>query len=283
MSLGPNKIKKLYNYVFDKKPILYGFRGSIAHNLHIPREADDVFGVDDIDMFGLYCFPLEYYLSLEGYYHHKEVVDEKIGADDTVEYELHKAFHLLSGCNPNIISFLFNKEEHYTHISDAGRLLLDNRTIFFSRKRIRDGFAGYAYSQLNRLTEHAYKGYMGDKRKNVVDEYGYNTKNAATLIRLLRQGVEVLETGQIQTFREKDRQELLDIKTGKLTLVGVQDLAEIEFKKLDAAFEKSSLPMENSNARINELLVEMMKMELQETVKPSSEDVLLNPPITRKQ
>ena len=63
--------RKLYNYIFNQIPILAGFRGSVAHNLHIPRESDDVFGIDDTDYFGIYCFPVEYYLSLEGYYHFK--------------------------------------------------------------------------------------------------------------------------------------------------------------------------------------------------------------------
>lgn len=256
------KTKKLYNYIFDKKPLLMGFRGSIAHNLHLPREADDVFGIDDTDFFGIYAFPLEYYLSLEGYYHSKEVVDQKIEENDTVEYEVHKAFHLLAQCNPNIISFLYNKPEHYTHVSPAGQMILDNRQLFLARKRIRDGFAGYAYSQLNRLTEGAYKGYMGSKRKAVVDKYGYDAKNAATLVRLLRQGVECLKTGEIQTFRTTDRDELLEIKTGKYTLNQVQALAEKEFKLLDDAYEVSKLPEENSKTKINELLVDVLNAEL---------------------
>lgn len=256
------RTRRLYNYVFDEKNVLEGYRGSIAHNLHIPREADDVFGIDDIDYFGIYMFPLEYYLSLEGYYHSKEVVDVKIEADDTVKYEIHKAFHLLSQCNPNIISFLFNKPEHYTGISEGGKLLLENRKVFFSRRRIRDGFAGYAYAQLEKLTKGAYMGYMGAKRKAVVDKHGYDTKNAATLIRLLRQGIECMATGEITTYRTTDREFLLEIKTGKYSLDQIQDMADKEFKQLDKAFDNSILPLENSKAAINQLLVNIMRADL---------------------
>src|SRR3990167_1226315 len=138
--------RNLQNYVFEGKYLLKGYRGSIAHNVHIPREADDVFGVDDIDTFGIFSFPYEYYLGLNGYYHSRECIDRKIEEDDTVEYEIHKAFHLLSQCNPNILGFLFNKPEHYTDITEGGKLLIEKRAIFFSRRRIRDAYAGYAHA-----------------------------------------------------------------------------------------------------------------------------------------
>lgn len=263
--------RNLHNYVFEQKPLLKGYRGSVAHNTHIPREADDVFGVDDIDYFGIYTFPYEYYLGLHGYYHSREVIDHKIEEDDTVEYEIHKAFHLLSQCNPNIISFLWNKPEHYTDISEGGKLLLEKRAIFFSRRRIRDGFAGYAHAQITKLTAGAYKGYMGERRKAVVDKYGYDTKNATTLLRLLTQGIEALRTNEIQVFRTTDRDFLLEVKTGKYTLSQIQDFADIKFKELDSAYENSVMPLDNNRADIEELCVEILEMETELSIRHFTE------------
>ncbi len=259
--------RKLNNFVFDMKYLLKGYHGSIAHNVHVPREKDDVFGVDDIDTFGIYSFPYEYYLGLNGYYHSREVIDKKVEEDDIVEYEIHKAFHLLLQCNPNIISFLWNKPEHYTNISEGGKLLLENRSIFFSRRRIRDGFAGYAHAQLTKLTNGAYKGYMGERRKAVVDKYGYDTKNASTLLRLLAQGIEALKTCEIQTFRTTDRDFLLDVKTGKYSLSEIQEFADKKFKELDEAYENSKMPLDNNRTDIEELLVEIMCMETELPVR----------------
>src|SRR3990167_11144570 len=253
--------RKLMNYVFESKYLLKGYRGSIAHNVHIPREANDIFGVDDIDYFGIYTFPYEYYLGLNGYYHSREVVDHKIEENDTVEYELHKAFHLLSQCNPNIICFLWNKPEHYTHVSEGAKLLLEKRAIFFSRRRIRDAFAGYAHAQLTKLTNGAYKGYMGERRKAVVDKYGYDTKNASTLLRLLAQGIEALKTNEIQTYRTTDRDFLLGVKTGNYSLNQIQDIADTRFKELDSAYDNSTMPLDNNRVDIEELLVEILEME----------------------
>lgn len=255
------KFRKLYNFIFEKKTILEGYCGSIAHNLHIPREADDVFGIDDVDIFNIYCFPIEYYLSLEAYYKSKETDNFKMAENDNVGYEIKKAVHLLAQCNPNMFTYLYLKPEHYLHISEGGKLLLEKRDLFLGKKRIRDGFCGYAHDQLFRMRGGAYKGYMGEKRKKIVDKYGYDTKNAVTLIRLLRSGKELLDTGTLQVFRTTDREELLEIKKGKYSLDEIQNMADKEFKEIDNAYYKSKLPEENSKQKINELLVDIMNIE----------------------
>lgn len=256
------KFRKLYGFIFDKKTILEGYCGSIAHNLHIPRTSDDVFGIDDVDTFTIYTFPIEYYLSLEAYNRAKETDNMKSEEIDIVGYEIKKAVNLLAGCNPNMLTYLYLKPEHYKHISEGGKLLLERRDLFLGKKRIRDGFCGYAHDQLFRMRGGAYKGYMGEKRKKIVDKYGYDTKNAVTLIRLLRSGRELLESGRLKVYREEDREELLEIKKGKLTLNQVQNLADKEFKNIDDAYYSSKLPEENSKQKINELLVDIMNIEL---------------------
>lgn len=256
------RFRKLYGFILEKRIILEGYCGSIAHNLHIPREASDVFGIDDVDTFNLYCFPKEYYLSLEGYNKAKETDNTKLNELDIVGYEIRKAIGLLGACNPNMLTYLYLKPEHYQSISEGGKLLLANRDIFLGKNRIRDGFCGYAHDQLFRMMGGAYKGYMGEKRKKIVDKYGYDTKNAVTLVRLLRSGKELLDTGTLTVFRDKDREELLEIKQGKRTLNEIQDMADKEFKNIDAAYYKSELPEENSKQRVNELLVDILNIEL---------------------
>lgn len=68
---------------------------------------------------------------------------------DTVIYSIRKLFNLLLNCNPNVIEMLGNKV--YYHLTECGRLLLDNKKLFLSRKAIKS-FGGYAFAQLNRLT-----------------------------------------------------------------------------------------------------------------------------------
>ena len=61
------------------------------------------------------------------------------------------------------------------------------------------------------MERNACKGYMGEKRKRLVEKFGYDTKNASHLIRLLRMGMEFLVDGELHVERE-DAKELLRIK-----------------------------------------------------------------------
>ncbi len=57
-------------------------------------------------------------------------------------------------------------------------------------------------------------GYMGEKRRELVRRVGYDAKNAAHLIRLLRMGIEFLTEGTLYVERA-DAAELLSIKRGE--------------------------------------------------------------------
>lgn len=255
------KFRKLYGFIFDKKQILSGFRGSIAHGLTIKPEDDELFGIDDKDTFTIYCYPYEYYYSLESYYHRGEVTEKKEGELDDVSYELRKTFHLLSGCNPNVMTYLWNKPEHYFSVSEGGKLLIEKRNIFLAKRRIRDAYSGYAHGQLSKLQSGAFKGYMGAKRRKIVEEYGYDTKNAMTLMRLMRNARELLLGGEMKVFRDDDKDFLLDIKKGKYTLPQIQKFADDEFRMTEEAYAISDLPEENNKFRINELLVDIINIE----------------------
>ncbi len=63
-------------------------------------------------------------------------------------------------------------------------------------------------------------GYLGDKRKKLVLEKGYDSKNAAHCIRLLRMCKEFLATGVLLVNRP-DSSELLEIKRGLWSLESV--------------------------------------------------------------
>ena len=65
---------------------------------------------------------------------------------DTVIYSFNKLIGLLMQANPNVIEMLGNLPEHYLYVSDAGRMLLDNKKLFLS-KQVVHSFDGYATAQ----------------------------------------------------------------------------------------------------------------------------------------
>lgn len=69
---------------------------------------------------------------------------------DTVIYSVNKFLTLLGDCNPNVISLLGNLPEQYWDITEEGRMILDNKDIFLSKRCI-NSFGGYANQQLRRL------------------------------------------------------------------------------------------------------------------------------------
>lgn len=83
-----------------------------------------------------------------GFSKFEQVVDTET---DTVIYSFNKLINLLISCNPNTIEILGCKPEHYLYLNEEGKLLLENRKLFLSKRCI-NSFGGYAYQQLNRLT-----------------------------------------------------------------------------------------------------------------------------------
>lgn len=110
--------------------------GSYAYGTNVETSDLDIRGVvleRETDTLGLSDF--------------EQYVDPKT---DTVIYTLKKFLKLVKECNPNIIEMLYSKSEHYLYISPLGKILLDNRDLFLT-KRAAYSFGGYANAQLNRL------------------------------------------------------------------------------------------------------------------------------------
>jgi len=210
--------------------ILKGYRGSIAHGTYIPSH------IDDKDIMGVCVAPREYYIGLKNFeqYEHKE------GEIDLLIYELRKYVRLLLKSNPNVLCLLWLSPNHYILKTEWGNRLLENRDIFIS-KQCYKSFTGYAYGQLRKMTHFTYRGYMGQKRKELVEKFGFDAKNAGHLIRLLKMGIELLSTGELNVLRH-DSQQLIAIKQGEWTLEQVQSKANELFKLAEEAFVRSKLP-----------------------------------------
>lgn len=69
---------------------------------------------------------------------------------DTTIYSFNKLIQLIVNCNPNTIELLGCKKEHYILMTPIGQELLDNKTLFLSRRAMHS-FGGYANQQLRRL------------------------------------------------------------------------------------------------------------------------------------
>ena len=114
---------------------------------------------------------------------------------------------------------------------------------------------GYAQSQLNKMGLPGHRAYMGAKRKELVERYGYDCKNAAHSVRLLRMGIEFLETGELNVYRAKDADELRAIKRGLWTLDEVKSEVDRLSDRIARARDQSPLPDEPDTQTAEKLLV----------------------------
>lgn len=94
---------------------------------------------------------------------------------DTVIYAFNKIVKLLLECNPNTIELLGLDEEQYLIKTDLGQELLDNKSLFLS-KRAAKSFGGYAGAQLRRLQNALARDSMAQEER---EQHIYNSvKNA---------------------------------------------------------------------------------------------------------
>jgi predicted nucleotidyltransferase len=236
--------------------ILHGYRGSIAHGMFEPSTESN--SIDDKDTMGVCVPPVDYYYGLSEY-GSRGTREIKHGEWDIVIYEVRKVVRLLAQGNPNVLALLWLPENLYIKRTDAGQLLLDSRGLFVGR-HVYKPFIGYATQQLYKMEHGAFKGYMGDKRKALVERHGYDTKNAAHLIRLLRMGIEFLRDGILNVDRGGyDAAELLAIKHGEWPLERIKTEAQRLFRRAEEVYDRSALPPQLDRAAINELCVNLVE------------------------
>lgn len=254
---------RLLNQILNEDPrfnmwrqaICLLYRGSIAHGTYIPNNNPN--SIDDKDVLGIAIPTPEYFFGLKRF----EQFEQKKHYWDVLIYDFRKFVGLLVKANPNVMQALWTPKHHILKSSWQFELLVENRHLFVHRG-IYKSFCGYSYGQLHKMENMAYNGYMGEKRKHLVDKFGYDCKNAQHLIRLLRQGIEFLRTGELVVERP-DKSELIQIKTGQWSIEKVKREADALFKVMEKAYNESKLPerpdIEAIDKLVQEILIEHFK------------------------
>lgn len=268
---------------------------------------------------------------------------------DTVIYSFNKLIGLLENCNPNTIEMLGCKPDTYMFYHPIGKMLVDKRKMFLSRRAI-GSFGGYANQQLRRLqaalardrfdqsekekqilsscmsamttfndryqefengaihlyvdnSEHEdldseifadislrhyplrdYKNIWSDLN-TIVKDYGKITqrnkkkddnhlnKHAMHLIRLYLMCIDILELGDIITYRKNDILLLMSIRNGEFQKDDstfrpefYEMLDEYE-QRMNYAKENTTLPKNPDYKAIEEFVMEVNLMTIKESDK----------------
>ena len=160
------------DYRLGKNIILLTVAGSHAYGTNHVGSDLDIRGAATNDRFSI--------LTMQDFEHVRH------GETDTIIYSFDKLVKMLCSGNPNVIEMLGLRPEHYLLQTKVGSELLARKDMFLSR-RIADSFGGFAASQM----------------KIVANDTSAQKCQKAMMhaFRALSMGIEIMQTGQVNTYR----------------------------------------------------------------------------------
>ena len=169
---------------------------------------------------------------------------------DVTRYGLRDWARLVMAGNPNMVETLFIKPAYVD--MDFERLFLEDRAMFLSKK-VGEKFAGFGHSQMLSLEGRRSK---KTNRPEVIDQYGWDTKWGYHAIRVLTEGLQLMQTGTLK-LPLSNADYLKEVRSGKYTLKSVTEYAAALHAGLKAQSDMGPLPDEPAYARVNDALHEM--------------------------
>lgn len=159
--------------------ILTGIVGSTAQGL--AREGSDV------DRLGVFIAPT---IQISGLYWGPSKESIVTNNPDATYHEVGKYLRLALKCNPTVLELLWLPNDLIEQANTFGRWLRTIRSSFLSEHAVKTAYGGYARQQARKLEERGDGTFGSDLRKRTA-------KHGRHLLRLLRQGRELLETGDL--------------------------------------------------------------------------------------
>src|SRR5271157_3047585 len=223
----------------------------------------------DLDLNGVYIQPVELVLGIPqvrvGEDGEKHVFDPDVQVWSTSKdnrkntaddidlnlFSLRKWANMAATGNMNALEFLFVPNSSPTpYIWD--KHIVPNREDFISKR------AGFHFIEFSKAMLKRLKGDGSGKhgqRPDLIEEFGYDTKAAMHLIRVLEEGRELMDTGIIALPRP-NVEFLKRIRNGEFDFPEIEFMYGNRLAALQAAQQESSLPDELDRARISKVIAD---------------------------
>lgn len=111
----------------------------------------------------------------------------------------------------------------------------------------------------------AWKKHRNKARAEIEEKYGFDTKHASHLVRLLRMGMEILLKGEVFVDRTNiDAEELKEIRKGAWTFEQIETFATESDERLNQLYRESKLQKRPKEEKIHELCIEVVDQYFQQ-------------------
>ena len=170
-----------------------------------------------------------------------------------------KEQHILQSVQKRMATF----EQSYSPISEGGIKLhieKSNRKDLDTEIMIDMSLKNYPLRDTKKMLDEmaiTLKQYGKLNHRNKKKDEPHLLKHSMHLVRLYLMGIDILQGKGIRTYREGDRELLLDIRNGKYSYEEIYNMAEnLEEKFKDVLYE-SSLPEKLDRDKINNLMIDI--------------------------
>lgn len=232
------------------------YMGSIAYGVNTPDSDFDVYG---------YCIPPKDYIFqniIYGFDKPKEfkqweqqhVIHKEREYDFTIRNMVDYFKSCMEG-NPNMIDSLFTPLNCVIKITSIGNLVRENRKLFLSKKLL-SKMKGYAYGQLADMKRS--KPSPDSKRKVLFEKFGFDTKAAYNVVRLLSQIEQILVEEDLVLDEVGRREHMKAIRRGEVPQEEIVEWAKSKEKQLETIYANSKLPNVPRKDEIRSLLVQCL-------------------------
>lgn len=181
--------------------------------------------------------------------------------EDHVVWGFRKFMKLLEAFSPNTVEILFAPKENVIECSEAGQMLIDNRSLFLA-KRLAEPMNKFALNEWAKaMNEGTQTRKLGDQRKGHIEKFGYSVKNAYHAIRLLEECIEFLEYGTI-TFPRPNADFLRKVRHGEVSKEEVVERWDELAPAFTEAILSSDLPESIDRNKTEELYYAILERPL---------------------
>lgn len=166
-------------------------------------------------------------------------------------FSIVKFIKLLRDGNPNMIDTLYTDRDCVLYSTPIAEMIRAKREIFLSKLCV-PKFRGYAYAELKNI--HNKK---TGQRKELVEKFGFDTKNAGHVVRLLLECEQILIDQHLELRRDKEF--IKNVRSGNWSLEQVQEFFTSKEQYLVDLEQKSKLRDRPDDEAIRQLLVDCLE------------------------